>query len=174
LDITFDSQAKGEKIILLLRQHPAVLFKPILILLVASFFPLMFSYTPFLSFLPLQFHVAFTIGWLVAELGFALQIFVCWFFNVYLITDERIIDVDFISVVSKNISTAKIENIEDVTFNTQGAFASFFDYGTITVQTAAEKNEFEFDNVPRPSKVAALLNELILEEEQEKIEGRVS
>jgi len=169
---SFDSQASNEKLVLLLRQHPVVLFKPFVMLILGIFFPFIFAYTPFLSFLPFQFHLAFLLGWWVVMSGFALQIFIGWFFNVYLVTDERVVDMDFMSVVSKNISIAKIENIEDVTFTTQGAFASFFDYGTVTIQTAAEKNQFEFDNVPHPSKVASLLNELILEEEQERFQGK--
>lgn len=170
----FDSQAKNENIVLLLREHPIVLFKPIFLTILSLILPIIFFSSPFLGFLPIQFHIAFMLTWIVFTLGYSLQIFIGWFFNVYLLTDERIIDMDFISIVSKNISSAKIENIEDVTFHTQGAFAAFFDYGTVTVQTAAEKSQFEFDNVPHPSKVASLINELILEEEQEKLDGRAT
>jgi len=52
--------------------------------------------------------------------------------------------------------------------------ATVVDYGTVYIQTAGEKTEIEFENVPQPAKVAAILNELLLEEEREKIEGRVS
>jgi uncharacterized membrane protein YdbT with pleckstrin-like domain len=170
----FISQAKNEKIVLLLREHPIVLFKPVLLILISLILPIIFFSSPFLGFLPIQFHIAFMLSWIVVTIGLGLQVFIGWFFNVYLLTDERIIDMDFISIVSNNISSAKIDNIEDVTFNTQGAFAAFFDYGTVTIQTAAEKSQFEFDNVPHPSKVASLINELILEEEQEKLDGRAN
>ena len=172
--VYFEAQAKTEKVLLLLRQHPIVLFKPIFILAAGLLFPPLVQLSPFLNFLPSNFQLAFVIGWYVAMTGMALQIFLVWFFNAYLITDERIIDVDFHSIIQKNVSSAKIDNIEDITVAANGAFASFFDYGTVLVQTAAEKNEFEFENVPQPTKVAKLLNELVLEEEREKLEGRVS
>ena len=68
----------------------------------------------------------------------------------------------------------KLDNIEDITATTSGAFAAIFDYGTVKIQTAAEVTEFEFANVPHPAKVTTLLNELLQEEEREKIEGRVN
>jgi hypothetical protein len=107
-------------------------------------------------------------------IGFAIESFIKWFYNVYIITDERIIDIDFHSLLFKDISSAKIDNIEDSTASTGGFWGSLFDYGTITIQTAAEKREFEFGSVPHPNKVAKLINELLLEEEREKLEGRVS
>ena len=41
------------------------------------------------------------------------------------------------------------------------------------IQTAAEIPTFEFDNVPQPQQVASLINQLLMEEELEKLEGRV-
>jgi hypothetical protein len=172
--VHFDSQTQNEQVILLLRQHPVMLFKPIVLILVAIVLPIFANFGPMLNFLPDQFYFAFLLGWYLVVAGMSLQTFLVWYFNVYLVTDERIIDVDFFSIIHKNVSTAKIDNIQDVTVNTTGTFASIFDYGTILIQTAAEKNEFEFENVPHPAKVATFLNEMVIEEEHEKIEGRVS
>nr|MDQ3008603.1 hypothetical protein [bacterium] len=61
-----------------------------------------------------------------------------------------------------------------ISAKTGGVLASVFNYGTVLVQTAAAQNEFEFDDVPQPAKVAAFLNELLVEEEREKIENRVN
>jgi len=90
------------------------------------------------------------------------------------VTDERVVDVDFKSLVYKNISEAKIDKIEDVTYRQGGLIQSFFDFGTVAIQTAAEKREFEFELVSQPSRLAKILNRLIVQEEQEKIEGRVN
>ena len=77
-------------------------------------------------------------------------------------------------MIYRNVSSAKIENIEDVTANTSGPLASVFDYGTILIQTAGEKTEFEFEHVPQPAKITKLINELLLEEEREQLEGRAN
>ncbi|KUK78902.1 MAG: hypothetical protein XD95_0715 [Microgenomates bacterium 39_7] len=173
--ISFEIQDRDEKIILVLRQHPITQVKNIFVLLFSFLFvPWLLRVAGLMAFLPDQFKLAFYSLLVVLFIGMAFRYFLLWFFNVYIITDERIIDVDFLSMVYKNISTAKIENIEDITKQTSGIIASLFDHGTILIQTAATKNEFEFEHVPHPAKVVKLLNELVIEEEREKIEGRVN
>jgi uncharacterized membrane protein YdbT with pleckstrin-like domain len=173
--IAFEIQDREEKIILVLRQHPITQFGNIFFLFTAFFFvPWLLRVSGLIAFFPDKFEVAFYFFLIVLFLGMAFRCFLLWFFNVYIITDERIIDVDFISMIYKNISTAKIENIEDITKKTSGLIASLFDHGTILIQTAASQNELEFENVPHPAKVVKLLNELMIEEEREKIEGRVN
>lgn len=172
--VGFDSQLKEEEVILLLRQHPITQWKNVVVTVGAIFAPGLLLSTPFLNFLPIRFHVGFVMGWYLLLIGFVLESFLIWFFNVYIITDERIIDVDFLSLIFKNISSAKLDHIEDITVTTAGFLPSVVNYGTIKIQTAAEKTEFEFDAVPKPNRVVALLNELLIEEEREKIEGRVN
>lgn len=173
-NVFFDSQHSDERVILLLRQHPFTQFRWLLVALGLSFLPFLFSFFPFLAFLPARFQFAGLIGWYALVFSFILESFLMWFFNIYIITDERIIDVDFNSLIYKNISSAKLDNIEDVTATTGGAARSMFNYGTITIQTASANNQFEFTDVPQPAKVTSLLNELLIEEEREKLEGRVS
>jgi hypothetical protein len=172
VNTSFDSQQGQESLLLLLRQHPVTQLKWVLIAILLIFVPFLFSYVGFLNFLPARFHVVAAIGWYLLVTGFVLEAFLNWFYNAYIITDERIIDVDFNSLLFKNISYAKIENIEDVTTTAGGTLGTIFDYGTITMQTSAAIPEFEFANVPHPSRVAAFLNEMILEEERESREGR--
>lgn len=174
-NVYFEDQNEDEKVVLILRQHLFTQIKSLVLTsLMAIFIPFILDYVGFLPSFPERFQFAFYLFWLVLILIVFINIFLHWFFNLYIITDERIIDVDFDSMIHKNISSAKIENIEDITTSTSGFFASIFNYGTIAVQTAGEKREFEFAAVPQPAKVSKLLNELLLEEEQEKIEGRVN
>lgn len=170
----FSTQHQDEDVVLMLRQHPVTQIKWILIAIGLALIPLIFSSMPLLDFLPPIYLTAALTGWYLLVAGFSLEAFLSWFYNVYIITDERVIDVDFHSLIYKNISAAKIDNIEDVTERTGGPLRTVFDYGTVIIQTAAAQVEFEFDNVPHPARVTKLLNELILEEEREKIEGRVN
>lgn len=173
--IAIDIQDENEKIVLVLRQHPITQLKNTLTLILAAVIvPFLLSKSGFFGSLPEKYLIAAYFFGIILILGLFTRAFLLWFFNVYIITDERIIDVDFDSMIYKNISSAKIENIEDITTQTMGPMASIFDFGTILLQTAGEKTEFEFDHVPHPSKVTKLLNELILEEEREKLEGRVN
>lgn len=173
LRMFFESQHEEEKVLLLLRQHPITQVKYVLIGLVLFFLPFLLTSLPFFPTFPPRYETMASIGWYLLVLGFALEAFLSWFFNVYIITDERIIDVDFYALIFKNVSFAKIDKIEDITAATSGTLGSIFDFGTIKIQTAGATTELEFEHVPHPSKVAAFINELLIEEEREKIEGRI-
>lgn len=172
--LSIDILAQDEKIILLLRQHPITQVKFVVAVIVMVLLPLLFGASDIFGFLPIRYQFAAGLGWYLLTFGFVLETFLNWFYRVFIITDERIIDVDFISMVHKDVSTTKIDKIEDVTSLNTGFFSSLIDYGTVIIQTAATKQEIQFENVPHPARVTSLLNELILEEELEKFEGRVS
>lgn len=171
--IHFDTQASEEHVILLLRQHPVTLLRAGLLIFFALLAPLFIDLTFFSDFLPARYIFAMKLSWYLLTFSYALSTFLTWFFSVFIISDERIIDVDFISMLFKDVSSAKIDAIQDISSKTSGFLASILDYGTVHIQTAGEERELQFENVPHPAKVAALLNELLLEEEREKIEGRV-
>jgi len=109
--INFETQNKEEKIILILRSHWITNISWFLIALLMVFSPLMLYVVPFLSFMPSRFQLIILIMWYLFIVAFIFENFLSWFFNVYIITDERIIDVDFISLVYRRISEAQIEKI---------------------------------------------------------------
>ena len=160
-DIAFDVQHGNEEILLLLRQHPIVnvgwIFVAVILGFLPSLFPLLF---PFFR-LSVGLASLFNLSWYVLLFGFILERFVMWYYNVYIITNERVIDVDFYSLLFKRVSEAKLENIEDLTGASSGVLQSLFDYGDVVIQTAAEVPEIEFERVPHPDIVRKLLSELI-------------
>lgn len=169
----FDSQLDGEYVLLLLRRHPITQIGKLLTLILLMIIPFFFSYVSFYSGLTTNFQIAINLFWYLITMGYAFESFLTWFYNVYIVTDERIIDIDFLSLIYRNVSAAKLDKIEDITAVTSGAAQSLFNYGTVFIQTAAERTEFEFEDVPYPTKVTQFLNEMLVEEEREKIEGRV-
>jgi hypothetical protein len=171
---SFDSQTQDEQVLLLLRKHPITQLGKITTLVLLVLLPFFFPSVDFYLNLPGNFKLATIIFWYLLCMGYLLETFLTWFYNIYIVTNERIIDVDFLSLIYKNVSAAKIDNIEDISATTGGALQSLFDFGEVRIQTAAERTEFEFEDVPHPTKVTQFINEMILEEEREKIEGRVS
>lgn len=172
-NVRFETQEPEEKILMMLRAHwitniPWVIMAIILILapgVLASF--------PLLSSFPLKFRLVFVIAWYLIALMYIFEKFLSWFFNLSIITDERIVDVDFINLTTKKVSDCDLDKIQDVSFANSGSFGTIFNYGNVIVQTAAELVEFVFDNVPDPAKVAEVLQHLRTEEKIEAIEGRV-
>jgi uncharacterized membrane protein YdbT with pleckstrin-like domain len=171
--VNFGIQEQSEKILMVLRRHFITNFNWIAVIVIMAIAPIILNYLPITPFLPYRFAVATWILWYLLIFGIGLNGILSWYYNTYIITDERVIDVDFVNLIYKNVSFAKIDNIEDVTTEMGGALRNVLNFGTITIQTAGEKTQFEFEDVPHPQEVSKLLNELILEEEQEQIEGRV-
>ncbi len=171
--IKFETQDREEEVLLLLRRHLVTNVPWVIVAMVVSLVPLFAQVVPGLELLPVRFQLVGAAAWYLLVLGYVLQNFLDWYFNVFIVTDERVIDVDFYSLIYKRVSAAKILDLEDVTFSQVGTLRAFLDYGSVFMQTAGAKREFEFEEVPHPRKVAAFINEMHLEEEREEHEGRV-
>lgn len=171
--LKFESQDPQEEIILLLRPHLITNIWWALLTIVMIFVPLFWAELPAISLLPDNYLFVLTLFWYALILTFVFERFLMWFFSVNIVTDERFIDVDFYGLLFKHVSVAQLENIEDVNYFQKGVMAAFFNYGDVLIQTAAETPEFVFNKVPNPEKVVKVLSELIQQEKQEEIEGRV-
>jgi membrane protein YdbS with pleckstrin-like domain len=171
--VDFETRDKEEQVILLLRKHPLTNLSWIFIVALMIIAPIVLTVFPFLSFLPEKFQLIAVLGWYLITTAFLLENFLTWFFNVNIITDERIIDIDFFNLIYKQVSDTNIDKIQDVTYTMGGVARTLFNYGDVFVQTAAEVPNFDFLAVPNPDKVAKILQDLRIEEEIEKLEGRV-
>lgn len=172
-NVDFVTRESEEKIILLLRRHPITNVGWVLISVAMLFAPAVLNVFPILDFLPERFKFIAVLMWYLITMAFIIENFVSWFFNVNIITDERIIDIDFMNLIYREISEASLDRVQDVTTRMGGVTRAVFNYGDVMIQTAAEVQDIEFLAIPRPDKVAKILRELQVEEETEKIEGRV-
>jgi len=57
-----------------------------------------------------------------------------------------------------------------VSSSVRGILGTFFNYGDVLIQTAAEINQINFEKIPNPEKIIKLLKEL-RESEEEKNHG---
>jgi membrane protein YdbS with pleckstrin-like domain len=169
----FATQEAEERIILLLRQHPIVNVPWIFLTMILLFAPLILDYVPIIEFLPINFQIFTLVLWYLMVLAYVLGQFLYWYFNVYIVTDERIVDIDFFGMIYTDVSVTKIDKIQDMTFVQAGLFGSIFNYGDVFIQTAGEQSRIDFMKVPRPAEVVEIISELIDEERQEEIDGRV-
>jgi membrane protein YdbS with pleckstrin-like domain len=172
-NVFFETQEPKEEIVVLLRRHWITNVPWFLTTLLFVFAPLIMRRIGIVEFLPFRFKFILNVMWYLFVISFVFEKFLAWYFNVFIITDERIVDVDFISLVYKQVSESKIDRIQDMTFQMGGIVRSLFNFGTVYIQTAGEVPNIEFESVPKPQKVVKILNKLSLQEEKEKLEGRV-
>jgi len=173
MKVRFETQDPEEEILLILRAHWLTNIPWFFVAVLLFFAPYVLRSFPLLDSFPVRFQMMFVIVWYLILLMYVFERFLSWFFNMAIITDERIVDVDFINLTTKRVSDADIDKIQDVSFNNSGAIGAIFNFGDVLVQTAAEVTEFVFEKVPGPSEVAKILQRLRTEEKIEAIEGRV-
>ena len=173
--INFVAADSEEKIILLLRKHPITNLGWIINSMALIVAPLILTFIldTITQTVPVGFQIVGILGWYLVTLAFIFEKFLGWFFNVYIVTDERVFDVDFVHLTYREITDANLDQIQDVTSKIAGVFGTLINYGDVFIQTASATPQIEFEKVPNPDKVAAILRDLRVEEEREKLEGRV-
>lgn len=174
LGVRFETQEEKEEVVLFLRQHvivmiPWVVLAAIMLIAPTVIFPLFFSMISQSFEIPVGYSLVAIVFWYIATFGFALVKFIGWYFNIYIVTNERIVDIDFVNLLYKRFSQAELARIQDISYSSGGIFATFFNYGNVTVQTAGEAPNLEFTSVPRPDKVVESIRRLAELEGEKKI-----
>jgi membrane protein YdbS with pleckstrin-like domain len=77
-----------------------------------------------------------------------------WRNDMFQLTERDVIDIDRKPFgFGESRKQAPISNIQNVTAERPGFFATVFDYGNVHIETAGAETEIVFDKIPRPSKV---------------------
>jgi len=163
-NLHFEHQEKDEKVILFLREAfitlvPAFLLAFIMVFVPPVIFPFFIKlFSPTVQ-IPVGYIVVGTIFWYVGTFGVLFSRLLYWFFNIFILTDQRIIDIDFINLLYKDVAETQLSRVQDISYNAKGIFATMFDYGDVMIQTAGEVPNFTFESVPKPSQVVDIISD---------------
>ncbi len=162
---TFESQTSDEQVLLILRAHQITNAVWIALTVVMVLLPLIFAVLGIVTQINKLFQISWALvfGFLIIYylfiFAFVFQSFLTWYFNVYLVTNKRIVDTDFVPLFYQKISSCELEHIEDITASINGFLQSTFNFGDLMVQTASEKNEFRFVNITNPEDVQKVIEQ---------------
>ncbi|MBI2011489.1 PH domain-containing protein [Candidatus Daviesbacteria bacterium] len=166
INVRFAEQEVDETIEILLRQHFITNIPWIVASFVGFFVPFillsidrMFGFD-FLDKVSLELNLMALILWYLFLLAYIIENFLHWYFNIYIITNRHLVDINFHSLLLRDILEVGIENVETASSKIQGIIRSLFNYGDVTVRTAAEASPITFDAVPFPDKVADRINDI--------------
>ena len=166
--VQFENQEEEEVIYLFLRRHPITNALWILITVVLLLLPLLIptlfatiagSLELFGLEIPTGYLVIVTFLYYLIVGGYALLNFMSWFYNISLVTNYEVVDIDYSAVTYKNIASTSHREIQDVEYIQRGFFQTFFNYGDVHVQTAGAHPNIEYLRVPFPGKV----NDIIMD-----------
>lgn len=159
-DVRFESQHEGEEVILLVRAHP-ITFIPWISAAIIMFIIPIFSNVFLVSLMGVKEILFINLLWYCLLFSYVFMNVLYWLFNVGLITNIRVIDVDYSLIVHKEVTEAVLEGIPDATARTAGFLGTLFSYGDVHVQTQGMNQNIEFLTVPEPDTVGSTINKLI-------------
>ncbi|MCI0479236.1 PH domain-containing protein [Candidatus Uhrbacteria bacterium] len=172
--------AVGERTILVLRRHWITLLPLVFALLVVVLLPPT-AYVAIRVFAPTFFldaartavfvlgaSIFFLFTWL-----FLYQHFLDYYLDVWIVTDDRILNIEQHGLFARTVSELRLHRVQDVTSEVHGFIRTMFDYGDVHIQTAGERQRFEFEEIPRPNAVAKAVMDLAEKERKEHLEQAV-
>lgn len=161
---SFPGMHQGEVIIILQRRHWVLMVSKVLRLVVLTVVPaivVFFFYTYNANFtleVGAPLTVALTLGGSAYFLFLWLLFFQDWidfYLDAFLLTNERIVRIEQQGTFNRVVSHLPLDRIQDVTVETRGIISTLFGYGTITVETAGEQENFVFRNFPNVNAIQA-------------------
>lgn len=174
----FEDCEDCEEVLLVLRPHWFANLKWVVMSLVLFFVPfllgLVFTDTSSIfgvDIFPGTYKFIATLFWYLFVFIFIFENFLSWYFDVYIVTDRRVVDIHFNNLLDKKSSEANIEDIQDVTSRVAGVSQTLLNYGDVKIQTAAAVGDICFTKVPNPDRVTDVIQGLREEINKHKKEG---
>ncbi len=155
-----------EHIELLLRQHwvtnvPWIFFSLLGIVLPILLFNLTFTQNFINNWsVPLSIVFSLTLFWYMLLLANIINHYLYWYFNIYIVTNEHLIDICFQNLMNKNVTEVLLSDVQSARTQMRGVIGSLFNFGDLVVETAAEKQNIQFLVIPYPDLVKERIQEL--------------
>lgn len=163
-----------ERVIQLVRKHWLYLWPRAVLMVLFALVPV--SLIAFaLSWAGQYDGIVAKIFWIVAAvwmLYWFARILLNWYRyhnDIWVITNQRIVDSLKTTPFSHRLSTADLVNVQDMTVERNGILHTMFNYGNIICQTAATGGDFTLVGIPRPDEVQLLVDK---ERDRERMRGR--
>jgi membrane protein YdbS with pleckstrin-like domain len=92
---------------------------------------------------------------------FAFLEFTDYYLDTWIVTNERIINIEQEGLFHRTASELDLAAVQDVTAEIRGILQTVFTYGNVFVQTAGSKGRFHFKNINNPEEVKEKINRLV-------------
>ena len=144
-----------EEVLAEMRRHWFVIASEAIFLGAAAVAPL-FAFFVLRKFVPVSLPLS-ALSFFYSVFLFLLWVafFVAWtnyYLDVLVVTNKRIIDIEQVSLFSRDNVSVPLQNIQDVKVEVFGILPSLLDYGNLSVQTAGESREVVISRIAHPHK----------------------
>jgi uncharacterized membrane protein YdbT with pleckstrin-like domain len=159
-----------------LRRHPITFLPQILLLLALAAVPVVLYYFFLKNFSGLLTGQITYPALLILAVIYYLSIwlffytnFVDYYLDMWIITNDRLIDIRQEALFSRTIAELDLYKIQDITSEVKGIIPTIFNYGKIYIQTAGEQERFALINVPDPHNLRKKIADLSEEDRKHHI-----
>jgi uncharacterized membrane protein YdbT with pleckstrin-like domain len=157
----------GEKLEFSLRRHPIVFLGPIAVFLILAAIPyagkmIIFGTAPIVlshPFLDIGLKLFVSIYYLSIWIFFFSQ-FTDYYLDINIVTNDRILDINQKGLFGRSVAELDLTRVQDVHSEIKGIIPTLLNYGKVEVQTAANEENFHFEQIPDPHKVRQRILEL--------------
>lgn len=157
---SFVEKNDDEVIYAVLRPHWFTNISWILLSILMLIAPILLNFFPISLDISSNILYIITLFWYLITFSFSLEKFISWYFDLSIITDNRVIDIDVKNLLDRNYTEAQIKKIQDISYKVTGVSQTFFNYGSVKIQTAGENPNIEFEKIAFPDKITKLLERL--------------
>jgi hypothetical protein len=179
IERTIPNRQEDEKLLLFLRRHWIILVGKWIMYIflglipVAIYYFLLYAYPGVLkNNADYAFLFLLASTYYVFNILFFFSAYIDYHLDVWMVTSKRIIDIEQRGLFNRVISEQTIDKIQDVAAIQKGVFPTFFNYGTVQIQTAGKVERFFFLQVAHPFDVEKTINGLI-ERKEDNLESEI-
>ncbi|MEK7515458.1 MAG: PH domain-containing protein [Patescibacteria group bacterium] len=104
-------------------------------------------------------------AWLLIAWTSAWGAFTKYFLDVWVLTTQRLVDIEQRGYFSREVSSVLLSRVQDVTTDVVGVIPSLLGFGNINVQSAGATEKFHMNGIPRPEQMRDLIVKYIPEED---------
>lgn len=120
------------------------------------------------TLLVLGLSIFFLYAWL-----FLFQHYIDYHLDTWIVTNKRILNIEQHGLFARTVSELRLHRVQDVTAEVHGFVRTMMDFGDVYIQTAGEKERFEFEDIPHPNEVAKMILDLADEDRKEQLEETI-
>ncbi len=105
---------------------------------------------------------------------YAFLIWVDYYFDVWVVTTERIVNIEQKGLFVRHMSELNLAQVQDVTTEVKGILPTILNYGDVYIQTAAETERFVFRQVGDPYSIKDMVIKLARDRGQHDLRAAVA
>lgn len=163
--ITFPGQYPDEQILLIKRRHYLVILGLVFVIILLALVPIIVYFgLPFILALPdtqifisLLLFISGLYYLFLSVISFSL--FIDYYLDIWIITDQRIISIEQKGLFRRTVTELRYGQIQDITSDVSGLIATYFQFGNVRIQTAAEEERMILRQVTHPIETRRVISD---------------